>query len=862
MHRSTFRATLIAAALAALAACSGTATRDAALADAEEAAREAEEVADMGDFWLHRASYPTGEFQSAWQVAAAKQEALVRRALPDGAMRSALESPTALDPVNFTALGPQPLISGVATGGRTNVIVTHPTDPTIAWIGTDGGGVWKTTNCCSASTTWTLKTDIPQIQNSAIGEMEIDPNNPNVLYAGTGDLRFGSFSFGSNGVLKSVDGGETWTVKGETVFNPSYTPPAGAPPFPQYQAIGQIEVDPNDSQKIIVGTKTGLYISYDGGDDWAGPCFANTFTTQRQDTTGLVLRDLGTTTQMIVAIGTRGFQTTVQPDLNQNGANGIYRGTVPNSGCPGDFIAVSRPDNGWPAGTAGGVPTPTNTLGRVDIAIAPTNDAVLYAQVARVNSASPDILGIWKSTNAGDTWTQVFTGNISGAGTQSWYNAGMTVSPTNQDVVLLSAFRTFRSVNGGTSWTSTGTAPHVDHHARAFVANDPNQALIGTDGGVWYSANAQAASPTWTSLNATLNTIELYSGGLTPNFATSATSGAVAGAQDNSCMVSTWTGGNIVPQAWNVRNGGDGFWSTVEPILGQRWYYSSQNGAIVATSTAQGTGTTTAAPSGWSSDRKTFVTFFDLYRWPHDAPACPATGCGHIITGSYRIWESLTGGVPGSSWVSNSPDLTKNTLADRSFINQVAYSFASSAIAIAGTNDGNVWMGFNLGQGVTDSATWANVTDGNVVLPNRPIMDVGTGVDPLVGYAAVGGFNENTPAQPGHAFQVRCTANCATFVWRDITGNLPNIPANSIIVNPNIERQVFVGTDWGLYFTDDVEANPVVWQKHAGLPNVMIWDMAVDRGYTTLAVFTRSRGAWAWPLPRLPVDALFSDGFE
>ena len=83
---------------------------------------------------------------------------------------------------------------------------------------------------------------------------------------------------------------------------------------------------------FIVGTKTGLYISYDGGDDWAGPCFANTFTTQRQDTTGLVLRDLGTTTQMIVAIGTRGFQTTVQPDLNQNGANGIYRGTDVNTG--------------------------------------------------------------------------------------------------------------------------------------------------------------------------------------------------------------------------------------------------------------------------------------------------------------------------------------------------------------------------------------------------------------------------------------------------------------------------------------------------------------------------------------------------
>ncbi|HET7843652.1 MAG TPA: hypothetical protein VFL14_05850, partial [Xanthomonadales bacterium] len=546
----------------------------------------------------------------------------------------------------------------------------------------------------------------------------------------------------------------------------------------------------------------------------------------------------------------------------------IYRGTVPASGCPTDFIAVSRADNGWPAGSAGGVPTPTNTLGRVDIAIAPSDDNVIYAQVARVNSASPDILGIWRTANAGDTWTQVTVGNIAGAGTQSWYNAGMSVKPDNPDFVILSAFQTFRSTNGGGSWTNIATSqsnPHVDHHARAYIAGNPTAALVGTDGGVFYTADATVATPTWVSLNSTLNTIELYSGGITPNFATAASSGAVAGAQDNSCMVSTWTGGAFAPQAWATRNGGDGFWSTVEPILGQRWYYSSQNGAIVATTTAQGTGTVSAQPSGWSGDRKTFVTFFDLYRWPDDAAACPAaTGCGHILTGSFRIWESITGGVPGSSWVANSGDLTKNTLADRSFINQVAYSYTSSAIAIAGTNDGNVQYGFNLGQGVANTATWVDVTGGNAVLPNRPIMDVITGADALTGYASVGGFNENTPTTPGHAFQVKCTANCATFTWRDISGNLPNIPANSILANPNVPQQVFVGTDWGLYFTNDVEANPVVWQKHAGLPNVMIWDMAIDRGYTTLAVFTRSRGAWAWPLPSGPVlpDDLFSNGFE
>src|SRR5262249_10780090 len=186
----------------------------------------------------------------------------------------------------FTPLGPQPLNPG-PVAGRTNVIVTHPTNPAVAWIGSDGGGVWKTTNCCSAATTWTLKTDIAEIQSSAIGDMTIDPNNPDVLYAATGDLRFGSFAFGSNGLLKSADGGETWTVKGETEFNPFYPPSAGG--FPQYQAIGQVKVDPNNSQRVIVGTKTGLYLTYDGGDTWAGPCLTNGFTTQRQDITGLVL---------------------------------------------------------------------------------------------------------------------------------------------------------------------------------------------------------------------------------------------------------------------------------------------------------------------------------------------------------------------------------------------------------------------------------------------------------------------------------------------------------------------------------------------------------------------------------------------
>ena len=178
----------------------------------------------------------------------------------------------------------------------------------------------------------------------------IDPNNHNTIYAGTGDLNYGSFSMGSQGILKSTDGGATWTVLGATVFGPSFTLPPGT--FPQYQAVGKVRVDPNNSNKVVAGTKTGLYFSYDGGTNWTGPCTTNNFSTQRQDITGLELTNMGGgVTRIIAAVGVRGFATTVQVGLDQNGANGIYKGTMPASGCPSDFTLISRNDNGFVFGT-------------------------------------------------------------------------------------------------------------------------------------------------------------------------------------------------------------------------------------------------------------------------------------------------------------------------------------------------------------------------------------------------------------------------------------------------------------------------------------------------------------------------------
>ncbi|MEP6882165.1 MAG: hypothetical protein ABI866_09240 [Dokdonella sp.] len=857
-----------------------------------------------GDYWAHRVAYPTMQFSPAWYEEAKPADKQIASRVPAGdkSYQRSAQSPLSLTPNGWTFLGPSPLQNGgVIVAGRTNVIAVDPTGPDIDGLHTvfaasDGGGLWKSTNCCSASTNWRNVTTDRAISSTAIGEIYIEPSNPNVIYLGTGDLRYGSFSFGSSGVLKSVDKGESWTVLGEDVFNPLY-PPSATLGFPQYQAVGKVRTDPNHTDTIIVGTKTGLFVSNNAGVDWTGPCYTNGFSTQRQDITGLIVQNAGAgATRVFAAVGTRGLPTTVQPDLANLGANGVYRATLPVSGCPAiaDWTLLN---SGFPAGTGDGNPS-GKLLGRLEIAEAPSQPSTLYALAA--NASNSNVLGVWRTDNGGDTWVQRSTNtgiqaggcsNAANGGTQMWYDAGLTVDPGNPEMVLLSGVDMFRSINGGTTFQDITCGygngnVHVDHHARAFLPNglggyDSNKVLSGSDGGVFYSANAKfgtggssaANRPSFISLNQTIGSLELYSGDITANFATAASPGASAGAQDNGSEWARWTNTNPAPVQWTVKNGGDGIYTRIEPINEQRWYYSSQNGALVVSQTGPN-GSLTSANSGWGGDTLSFVMPIEIYRYGAlDVPGsgCSSSiGCSYMLGGTNRVWETLLGGIPSSSWYPNSPNLTKGTLVDRSFINQIAHATKTPSVVIAGTNDGNVQIGFGMNQGVQDSATWVNLTAANAVLPNRPVMDVAVDVGDAgnpgasaIGYAALGGFDQNTPATPGHVYQLNCQNNCSTFTWRNISGNLPNIPVNTVAVNPNLPNQVFAGSDWGLYYTDDVSvASPVWYRFENGLPRVMVWDMAIDRGFSTLAVFTRGRGAWAWPLPSGPIDIIFQDGFE
>jgi hypothetical protein len=881
-----------------------------------------DDVNRMEEEWHNRLTYPTGLFNPAWVRQAAADDALIARSIPLGVPSARLKSsssPLALNASGFVSLGPQPLrMTGCSscfdyttTAGRVNDIAIDRVTPNVAYLASIGGGVWKTTNCCSDTTSWSVTTDDPLLATISIDTLTIDPNNHNTIYAGTGDLNYGSFSMGSQGILKSTDAGAHWTLLGADVFGPSLFFQAGQ--FPQYQAVGKVRVDPRNSNNVVAGTKTGLYFSYDGGANWTGPCTTNSFTTQRQDITGLALTDTGTNTRIIAAVGVRGFATTVQYNLNQNGANGIYKGTIPASGCPGDFAPITTSANGWtglnPAsGNAYGSLITPNKLGRIDMAVAPSNPNYIYAQVqaiapqASCGNANGCQLGAYRTTDGGATWTQIpgsdgasLNDCEAGAGdySQNWYDQGVAVDPNNPDRVFFDTFEVWfwqdmtpvdpdpfgvwNDVTCGYGTNNWGV--HVDQHALAFVPGSSSTLLAGNDGGIHGTTNADLGAllgPTWFNMDTGLNTIEFYSGDISGNFATSPNPQANGGAQDNGSSSVSFTGYPTGPAQWQMGKGGDGFYARIDPVgtgSSLRFWQGNNSGHLhrcTSNCTASGASWTDRT-GGWLSDTQSFILPYDLFHGGipggDDCGAAGATtGCGHLIVGTRRVWETITGAAATPTWyVTNNPasqNLTKQTLGNRSFINQVKYSPKYQSVAIAGTNDGNLWIGFNLGTGVTAQANWVNVTGLNVVLPNRPVL--GIALDPTaaaantpIGYAAVGGFDENTPATPGHVFRVVCDANCASPTLQNKSGNLPNIPIDSIIVNPKLPQQVFAGTDWGLYYTDDITAASPIWYRfQKGLPNAMIWDMQIDHGATTLSVWTRGRGAYVWPLPSASITDL------
>lgn len=361
----------------------------------------------------------------------------------------------------WTSIGPGNI------GGRIRSIVVHPNVPTTMWLGAVGGGVWKTT---TAGTSWSTTTDY--LANIAVSCMAIDPTNPNIVYAGTGESFAPYDGIQGDGIFKTTDGGITWRQLSSTANNPAF------------YWVNRLAVSPVNPQLLLAVTWVGILRSQDGGATW-GPSVL---------------------TEMIADV-------LFQPnDGNRCIAGSRAYGNVYYSTDAG--LNWAHATSIWPA-----------SAGRVELAYSKSNSSIVYANV-EYNGGQ-----LYRSTDGGHS----FSGSIgSGPTGASWYNNVLWIDPTNSNTLVFGGGALYRSTDGGVTRTDI-TSLHGDNHVvvedPGYGINNNRTAYCGNDGGIYKTSNILASPVVWTSLNHNLGITQFYGGA---GNVTSGT--IIGGTQDNGTL--------------------------------------------------------------------------------------------------------------------------------------------------------------------------------------------------------------------------------------------------------------------------------------------------------------------------------------
>ena len=355
---------------------------------------------------------------------------------------------------NWVQLGPTAIPKARHAGGvrvlvtgRVTAIAIDPTNHQVIYIGTAQGGVWKTTD---GGTHWQPCSD--NEASLAIGALALDPGNSQIVYAGTGEGNFSGDSYYGAGVLRSANGGGSWTLLGGPTFTGS--------------RFGRIAVTPGTPARVFAATSAGIYRSVNSGTNWT----QLTSGIPTQDATDVVIDPTTPTTVYAAFWG-----------------GGIYKCT--NAG------AVTPSWTKLAGGLAAANAAPPNGFTRVALALSASSPQTLYALLANNSTNDPTpsnnyvIDKLYVTTNGGTSWTAIPLpgGNI---GAQGFYNINVAVDPTTPDIVYLSGVSLWKATRSGATWTITdiGGHHHPDNHALAF---DPTNHLVifaGSDGGIYRSS--------------------------------------------------------------------------------------------------------------------------------------------------------------------------------------------------------------------------------------------------------------------------------------------------------------------------------------------------------------------------------------
>lgn len=781
---------------------------------------------------------------------------LVRR--PDGSYAAA--TPLAGPAVGGTwsALGPAPTTGGFFSpvSGRIEAIAVDPSDPSgnTVLIGGAQGGIWRSTD---AGATWTAVGD--QNASLAMGSIAFAPSNPAVVYAGTGEQASTGFDvYYGAGVLKSTDGGIHWA---QTCTTPSSTCPFIGPftdtlNFGFFNdggaRISYVAVNPGNPALVLVGaqiprvggttteTAGGIYCSSDSGATW----------------TPLLIGEAGSFVGF--ATSSLAYAALGRPSGTATGAtnpNGIYKSTNANAAsCSAiTFSPVAQQ------------PT-AESMGRIDLGIAPsdTTGNTVYASIADGQEGSRTNLGVFVTTNGGISWTQTSAPDI--CRDQCWYDNVIKVDPANANIAFLggaavanspppptpSVFEwVMRTTNGGGTWNAavpapTGpgdsTLPHVDEHAMAFVKlpSGTLRLYLGNDGGLWRTDDAEAATVTWTNLNQNLTLTQFY-----PNLSVNPSNPTIAygGAQDNGSQVFQ---GN--PNWTDNRNCGDGGQTAVDFQIPTSVYITCQFIAVLFSPTG-GTDPTSYIFVGNGID----PTGNDAVDFIPPIATDPSTP-GRVYFGTDHVYQSNDSGNAFTAISGALPTGEDN------YLTAFGVSPNNPAVVYAGANNGDIFVATNVAAG---SATFSPVA-GQAQHPLRNVTALAVDPHDTTGntvYAAFSGFAVAGQDTMGHIF-VSMNGGAG---WADVScsvpggcqnpnaTDLPNIPVNDLVIDPDLPGIIYAGTDIGV-FQGTCTGATCSWNTlGAGLPNVAVLSLKLHEPSRTLVAATHGRGAWSLVLTNAPL---------
>lgn len=668
---------------------------------------------------------------------------------------------------NWTPLGPFAVPapnSGQHGAGRLNCVTVNPLNGNVLYVGSPAGGFWKSVD---GGNTWATTTDL--LSTLGVTDIAIDPTDTSIVFIATGDSD--AQDTYSCGVMKSTDGGLTWSTTG---LNWTQS---------QYRYISRLIINPSNVNTMIAGTSNGIMRTTNGGTTW------------------------------VSTLNAGGIRDVVFKPADPNivyacSSNNVYRST--NGGATYSLINSGLPTTG---------------IGRIQIAVTANDSNYVYALLSA--SADASFYGLYRSTNGGTSWTLMsnspnilgFNSDGSSSGGQGWYDLALAVSPTSKNTVMVGGINAWRSTNGGSSWTcvglgynNTNSSSHIhpDVHRIVFQPGSGTVVYCANDGGIFKSTNTGTA---WADKSSGLQIMEFY------GMATAQTSSTIClgGAQDNGANLynaGTWT---------NVQ-GGDAMITQIDYTNANYMYEEFPYGDITM-STNGGSTWNDITPNGQSgawvtpfiidptSHSTLYVGYSDIFKttnygntWTQistslaggntiEAIAVAPSNSNYIYAGAggqtttiaacNSLYKSTTGGAP---WTSISAGLPLSIAP-------------LTGIAVKSNDPNTLWVtlsgysSFNkVFKSTNGGATWTNVT---LNFPNVPANCIA--------------YLPNVPANPiyvGTDLGVWYTDDALGY-WVQFNNGLPNVIVNDLKIQTSaglLRAGTYGRGLWStpLYITTDV----------------------------------------------------------